>query len=102
MRRLLLLGMIVPALGMAADRVMEDEHGNFIEIGDEPCVSESEMLKTIPPKMRAKMKRSTTWWKNRLYEGCWMDLGDGRVFVYDEAGDAGVLQESSFRLKHGT
>lgn len=103
MKRILpVLGLIVPVLGMAAERVMSDARGNEIRLRDTPCVSTSEALSQIPPEARKNMKSASVFWVGKRYEACWGALGDGRVLIFDEAGDAGILPESAFRQVHGT
>ena len=102
MKRLILaLGMIVPVLGFATERVMEDGRGNVITLLDGPCVSQAGVLANITPAPRKVAKAASVFWQGKPYEACYLEEGT-LIYLIDESGDQGAIESRRFQPKHGT
>ncbi len=95
---LLVAGLLVLAscTANAADRQVTDPKGNNIRLYEKPCVSKKGVLATLPDSARANMKAASVYWDGQNYEACWHQTDDKRVFVFDEAGDAGFMDNRIF------
>ena len=98
---LLILGTIIPVLGTAAERIMNDRQGNRITLLDGPCVSKAGMLAQLTPEARKIAKAASVFWQGKTYAACYAEADD-MVFLVDEAGDQGILDAKAFLPVHGT
>ncbi len=97
--RVILAAAMICCPALADDLVYRDVAGNSVRLTAAPC--RAPVLDLIPPAARALFRTGFAQIDGKNYDGCWVLLRTGKVFMQFDDGDSGEFFALRFNVEPG-